>query len=177
MHMQNNYTYHEFIEACEITGNTPTSWAEQNGLNRAMPTYMKQGVRPNPETLKKLISGWPRPELGLKILAAHLKDEIERAGVSLDTIEPVIKSEKPSLSTDKYLKVIAAFMNHSPIRESMREMAHLLLLSDWAHDNPTLTEELRNELDTSIDMAAVEQGAAAMLESSAKKPKSDSKTA
>ena len=53
--MQNNYTYHEFIEACEITGSTPTSWAEQNGLNRAVPTYLKQGVRPNPETLKKLI--------------------------------------------------------------------------------------------------------------------------
>lgn len=122
-----NYLYAEFIEACDKSGVAPSSWAEQNGLNKTMPTNLKQGVRPSTETLKKLLNEWDNDEFGVKILNAYLKDEIERVGCNLDVIEPIIKGGHPQSSTlDADLKIIAEFLQRKPLRDSMHLLSEIL---------------------------------------------------
>lgn len=130
----NNYRYVEFLEACHLDGIKPSTWAVNNGLGNSMPTNLKNGIRPNIDTLKKLTNGWKNPESGLKILIAHLKDEIESAGYSLDLIH--ISAQKNSSNTDTTLdddlRTVQEYMNHRPIRESMHNLAALLKVSEWA---------------------------------------------
>ena len=122
-----NYLYTEFIEACNKSGVAPSSWAEQNGLNKTMPTNLKQGVRPSTETLKKLLNEWDNEEFGIKILNADLKDEIERVGCNLDVIEPVIKGrQSPSPTLDEDLKIVAEFLRRKPLRDSMHLLSEIL---------------------------------------------------
>lgn len=122
-----NYLYTEFIEACNKSGVAPSSWAEQNGLNKTMPTNLKQGVRPSTETLKKLLNEWDNEEFGVKILNAYLKDEIERVGCNLDVIEPIIKGRLSATSTlDDDLKIVVEFLQRRPVRDSIRMLSHIL---------------------------------------------------
>ena len=93
-----------------------------------MPTNLKNGIRPNIDTLKKLTNGWKNPESGLKILIAHLKDEIEAAGYSLDAIHisPQRNPSNTDTTLDDDLRTVQEYMNHRPIRESMHNLAALL---------------------------------------------------
>ena len=121
-----NYLYTEFIEACNKSGVAPSSWAEQNGLNKTMPTNLKQGVRPSTETLKKLLNEWVNDEFGVKILNAYLKDEIERVGCNLDVIEPIIKGRHSTSTLDDDLKIVAEFLQRRPMRESIHMLSQIL---------------------------------------------------
>lgn len=121
-----NYLYTEFIEACNKSGVAPSSWAEQNGLNKTMPTNLKQGVRPSTETLKKLLNDWDNDEFGVKILNAYLKDEIERVGCNLDVIEPIIKGGKQPSTLDDDLKIVAEFLQKRPVRDSIHMLSQIL---------------------------------------------------
>lgn len=121
-----NYLYTEFIEACNKSGVAPSSWAEQNGLNKTMPTNLKQGVRPSTETLKKLLNDWDNDEFGVKILNAYLKDEIERVGCNLDVIEPIIKGKHSTSTLDDDLKIVAEFLQRRPMRESIHMLSQIL---------------------------------------------------
>ncbi|MDX8416092.1 hypothetical protein [Intestinicryptomonas porci] len=121
-----NYLYTEFIEACNKSGVAPSSWAEQNGLNKTMPTNLKQGVRPSTETLKKLLNEWDNDEFGVKILNAYLKDEIERVGCNLDVIEPIIKGRHSTSTLDDDLKIVAEFLQRRPMRESIHMLSQIL---------------------------------------------------
>lgn len=121
-----NYLYTEFIEACNKSGVAPSSWAEQNGLNKTMPTNLKQGVRPSTETLKKLLNEWDNDEFGVKILNAYLKDEIERVGCNLDVIEPIIKGKHSTSTLDDDLKIVAEFLQRRPMRESIHMLSQIL---------------------------------------------------
>lgn len=127
----NNYFFTEFSKACQAQNTNPTAWAEANGLSTGTPTALKNGTRPSTETLKKLVSSWEKPETGVLIAAAYLKDEIERMGVSLEAIEPVIRSSAPSPKLDDALKTISEFMNREPIRDSILKLAALLEASEW----------------------------------------------
>lgn len=127
-----NNLYSVFIKTCEEYNIAPSSWAELNGLNRTMPTNLKQGVRPSVETLKVLYSSWKSREVGMKIIAAYLKDEVERVGLSLDAIEPVIKGERPAPVIDDDLEVIAKFIENKPMRAGIHRLAELLKNSEWA---------------------------------------------
>lgn len=122
-----NHLYVEFSKACAEEGIAPTLWAEKNGLNRAVPTTIKKGVRPGIDTLRKMASGWSSPESSLKIVQAYLKDELERIGVSLDDIEPVLKSAAPSPHIDADLQTLHKFMQEIPnLREGIHVVANLL---------------------------------------------------
>ena len=121
-----NYLYTEFIEACNKSGVAPSSWAEQNGLNKTMSTNLKQGVRPSTETLKKLLNEWDNDEFGVKILNAYLKDEIERVGCNLDVIEPIIKGKHSTSTLDDDLKIVAEFLQRRPMRESIHMLSQIL---------------------------------------------------
>lgn len=124
----NNYRYVEFLEACHLDAIKPSTWALTNGLGNSMPTNLKNGIRPNIDTLKKLTNGWKNPESGIKILIAHLKDEIEAAGYSLDAIHisPQRNPSNTDTTLDDDLRTVQEYMNHRPIRESMHNLAALL---------------------------------------------------
>lgn len=121
-----NYLYTEFIETCNKSGVAPSSWAEQNGINKTMPMNLKQGVRPSTETLKKLLNEWDNDEFGVKILNAYLKDEIERVGCNLDVIEPIIKGRHSTSTLDDDLKIVAEFLQRRPMRESIHMLSQIL---------------------------------------------------
>ena len=122
-----NYLYSELAQACAMEGFTLTQWAEKSGLSKAMPTDLKKGVRPGPETLKKLVHGWSVHSRGLRILEAYLKDEIERVGESLDSIQPLIKSDAATPQIDNDLDVIEAFISRAPkLRNAIHMTADLL---------------------------------------------------
>ena len=91
---KSNYLYNKLVELCDINGIAPSIWAEKNNLNNALPTLLKRGVRPNPSTLNKLITSFKAPEDRMELMAAHLKDEIIRGGLSLNVIYPTISSKK-----------------------------------------------------------------------------------
>lgn len=59
------------------------------------------GRPPSPELLKKLCNSWPHPEAGVAILAAHLRDEVNRAGIAQGRIEV----EVPKIPGDTELAI------------------------------------------------------------------------
>lgn len=147
-----NYIYNEFIEACLIEGISPSAWAERNGLGNSMPTNLKNGIRPSVETLVKLLNGFKESECGVRIIVAHLKDEAERAGVSLDKVKIRISSEAEVDSTlDDDLQTVQEYMNHRPIRESMHALAALLRVSEWSGTPQEIIAQ--GELDAAIHKA------------------------
>ena len=110
-----------------MEGISPSVWAEKNGFSSSMPTNIKNGIRPNAETLKKLVHGWSVHSRGLRILEAYLKDEIERVGESLDSIQPLIKSDAATPQIDNDLDVIEAFISRAPkLRNAIHMTADLL---------------------------------------------------
>ena len=132
-----NYLYDAFKSLAILEGTTPTRWALDHGLSSGTPTALKKGVSPQEDTLRKLFSAanWNnKPEIPLALLVAHLKDIIVNHGFNLDDIEPVLKSEQISPPLDNDLQTIAAFMTKAPIRESIKGLAALLRVSDWAND-------------------------------------------
>ncbi|MBO5849691.1 MAG: hypothetical protein J6Q47_00230 [Paludibacteraceae bacterium] len=147
----NNYRYTEFINACKKEGIAPSVWAEKNGIGNSMPTNLKNGVRPSIDTLKKMVSCWSDSDSGINILIAHLKDEIESAGSSLDEISISKSGEKHdnyTLADD--LKTVQLFMNKKPIRESMHSLAVLLKASEWAQEEDMV--ELLKQAEDSATM-------------------------
>lgn len=149
----NNYRYNEFLKACKKEGIAPYVWAERNNLGNSMPSYLKNGTRPNIETLKKLTTCWSDSDSGTNILIAHLKDEIESAGSSLDEIsisKSGEKAEKYTLADD--LKTVQLFMNKKPIRESMHSLAVLLKASEWAQEED-MVELLKAEDSATLQRA------------------------
>lgn len=123
-----NFLYTEFLEACTLEGLNPSSWAASNGLSNGTPTYIKRGIRPKLETLKKMITGWSDPNASARIAIAYLRDEIERLGFSLDQIKIELASIDNNYQTtlDDDLRTVQEYMNHRPIRESMHNLAALL---------------------------------------------------
>lgn len=92
-----------------------------------MPTNLKNGIRPSTETLKKMLSGFADSEAAKNILEAHLKDEIERSGCSLDDVVFETQNVKKQTGTlDEDLKTVQQFMNQRPLRESMHYLAVLI---------------------------------------------------
>ena len=142
--LKSNYLYNKLVELCDINGIAPSIWAEKNNLNNALPTLLKRGVRPNPSTLNKLITSFKNPEDRMELMAAHLKDEIIRGGLSLNVIYPTISSKKkysePDL--DLALQTISDFAQNQPIRDFVIRIAALLRVSEG-------TYMTRRELETS----------------------------
>ena len=131
-----NYFYLAFTEACMMEGIVPNAWTASNGFSTSTATAMKNGSRPSVDTLQKISKNWSSKEIGLKILIGHLKDEIERAGCSLDDIVLGIKNDKKQTDTlDEDLKTVQQFMNRRPIRESIHGLAVLLKRSEWARED------------------------------------------
>ncbi|MBO5254873.1 MAG: hypothetical protein J6K91_05955 [Opitutales bacterium] len=146
-----NYLYHEFLNACILDETNPTVWAEKHGLSNGTPSYIKRGVRPKLETLKKMTTGWKNKESCRLIAVAYLKDEIERLGFNLDSINISSKGETTSDSTlDDDLKTVQLFMNKKPIRESMHSLAVLLKASEWAQEEDMV--ELLKQAEDSATM-------------------------
>ncbi len=136
----NNYRYEEFLKACRSEGIAPYIWAQKNGFGNSLPSYLKNGSRPNVETLKKLATAWSDKTNGLNIIAAHLKDEVEAAGLSVDAIkistDPNASNSSSALDDD--LNTVQQFMKHRPIRESIHALAALLKVSEWSkQDEPS----------------------------------------
>ena len=130
-----NYLYEAFAQNCRQSNTTMAAWAARNNLSNSMPTNLKNGVRPTQATLEKLVHSWSDNEMRIRILQAYLKDEIERLNFTLDVLEPVRKSDRISPQIDEDLKVIAEFMRHRPIRDSIHSLATLLKVSDWAKES------------------------------------------
>lgn len=124
--MRSNF-YTAYTEACMAEGIAPNTWTTSNGFSTSTATAMKNGSRPSVDTLQKISKNWSSKEIGLKILIGHLKDEIERAGCSLDDIVLEIKNDKKQTGTlDEDLKTVQQFMNQRPLRESMHYLAVLI---------------------------------------------------
>lgn len=149
-----NYLYDEFTQACSMEGIAPSAWAYKNGLGKSIPTAIKNGIRPEVDTLQKLCSSWSTENRGIRIIQAYLKDEIERVGLTLDQIQPLIASENCAPQLDEELKTIGKLAEYVPnLREAIHVIANLLKLTDYG----------KNVENEPIDMNAVEEGAAAML--------------
>ena len=149
-----NYLYDEFTQACSMEGIAPSAWAYKNGLGKSIPTAIKNGIRPETETLQKLCTCWSTENRGIRIIQAYLKDEIERIGLTLDQIQPLVTSESRAPQLDEELKTIGKLAEYVPnLREAIHVIANLLKLTDYG-------KNIENE---PVDMKAVEQGAAAML--------------
>ncbi len=148
--MKNNF-YIAFTEACMLEGIAPSVWTTTNGFSTSTATAMKNGTRPSVDTLKKISVNWSSKEIGLKILVAHLKDEIERAGCSIDDFVLGVKGDKKQESTlDEDLKTVQQFMNRRPIRESMHGLAVLLRRSEWAREDEAKRIKAQAEQDAAM---------------------------
>lgn len=134
-----------------LEGITPSVWTTTNGFSTSTATAMKNGTRPSVDTLKKISVNWSSKEIGLKILVAHLKDEIERAGCSIDDFVLGVKGDKKQESTlDEDLKTVQQFMNRRPIRESMHGLAVLLRRSEWAREDEAKRIKAQAEQDAAM---------------------------
>ena len=63
------------------------------------------------ELLNSLCNCWSEKRAGLIVLEAHLKDEIERSGRSLDEIQPQITGQSLSPILDRDLATIQSFLD------------------------------------------------------------------
>ena len=127
-----NYLYDKLLEVCAAKNTSPNAWALASNLSTGTPTQLKHGVRPSMQTLNKLVYAWGDDKIAAEIFIAYLKDEIERMGFTLDTIEPLLKGATFTPTLDEDLKTVADFMAHAPIRESIHKFAMLLRQSEWA---------------------------------------------
>ena len=126
-----NYLYDEFTQACITENIAPSIWATQNGLNKTMPTNLKQGIRPSIETLRKLATCWSVEEKGARIIQAYMKDELERIGLSLDIIQPTMISENADPTINDALRTIENHTADIPnLREALILIANLFKYSD-----------------------------------------------
>jgi len=69
------------------TGITQRDWAERAGVDQSTVTRLVQGARPGPKLLKALCDKWRTPGIGKRLIAAYLRDEIDRAGINPDEIQ------------------------------------------------------------------------------------------
>ena len=140
-----NLLYTEFLAVCLQHKTNPSAWAVANGLSNGTPTYIKKGVRPKLETVKKMAEGWNDKTAKKRICIAYLKDEIERLGFELDEIQVGEGSSPVDLSTlDEDLKTVQRFMNQKPIRESMHKLALILKVAE--QEEPSNLIEQAEEL-------------------------------
>lgn len=132
------FLFEEFSQACQMEGVAPSVWAIKNGLGKSTPTSLKNGIRPELPTLKKLFTCWHSEEIGLRIIVAYLKDELARIGVSPDNIEPVLKNQSLTPEIDEDLATIGEFMlRQTNLRKTIHEVAALLRVSEWAKEKPS----------------------------------------
>ena len=80
-----------FKEAVKAENATYETIAARIGVSHGAIKKFVAGRPPSGDLLKKLISGFP-PDRGLKILIAHLNDEIDRAGMDTDELHVIKKS-------------------------------------------------------------------------------------
>lgn len=136
-----NLLYTEFLAVCLQNKTNPSAWAVANGLSNGTPTYIKKGVRPKLETVKKMAEGWNDKTAKKRICIAYLKDEIERMGFRLDEIQVGEGSSPADLSTlDEDLKTVQRFMNQKPIRESMHKLALILKVAEQEEPSNLIAE-------------------------------------
>lgn len=72
---------------------------------------MKESKGIPDKLLIALCSSWDDRRTGLLILEAHLKDEIERAGCSLDEIQPQITGEVRNPALDSDIAAIQSYLS------------------------------------------------------------------
>jgi hypothetical protein len=134
-----------------------TQWAESNGINKSTIHLFTKGRRPNDMLLAKLATAWSRPEIGLEILKAHLIDEIERTGLNIDSIEPVIKGHSPAPELDRDLDLLREFLHKEPdLRAVIHKLADTAKLAMGTENQPTLqkkklTQEEEDELNALLE--------------------------
>lgn len=135
---KNSFLYDELEDACASIGMSPTAWLKMNGFSTGTSTTLKSGVRPLLETVKSLSSKWNR-DIGLRIVRAYLMDELDRIGIpQADFSVEISKNESQNDSPEAFcddLKIIQHFMKHRPIRRSIRALAEILKVSEWAQED------------------------------------------
>ena len=104
---------------------TQTELSKMSGVRQSDISKLFNGLikRVSHDTLNALCNCWEDPMTGLRILSAHLEDEVELSGRSLDEIEPVIKGNSPAPELDTDLKLLQEFLYAEP---DLRGAIHLL---------------------------------------------------
>lgn len=149
---KNSFLYDELEDACASIGMSTTAWLKSNGFSTGTSTTLKSGTRPLIETVKSLSAKWNK-YVGFRIIRAYLMDELDRIGVPQANFAVEI-SDTQDDSCETFcadLKVIQHFMKHREIRRSIRALAEILKVSEWAQED--------GYFDTSDAMAQAEQDA------------------
>jgi hypothetical protein len=82
------------------------------GMTQAsLSIIINKGVRPKEETLKRIVSCWKQKEQRLRVLIAHLQDEVSRADVNASEIS--ITSSQ--MDDDHSLHILAESYNSDPL--------------------------------------------------------------
>lgn len=109
-----------FHSALSVHNLSISDWGKKYGVQRtAVYNTTSKGVKPNDALLKAMCTNWPDRQTVLSIAKAHLEDEIERLGVSIDEITPIITGVQadPNLEED-----LALIKSESPRNTDLREL-------------------------------------------------------
>lgn len=135
---KNSFLYDELEDACASIGMSTTAWLKSNGFSTGTSTTLKSGTRPLIETVKSLSTKWNK-DIGLRIIRAYLMDELDRIGASQANFAVEISRDgSQDDSCEAFcedLKVIQHFMKHREIRRSIRALAEILKVSEWAQED------------------------------------------
>ncbi|HVU38047.1 MAG TPA: hypothetical protein VHC95_06910 [Opitutales bacterium] len=116
-----------FHAALNETGTTFRAWSEAAGVNyRTAHHCLNRGSQPNDKLLRAFVSKWPRPEIGINILRAYLRDEVRRAGFSAEDVEVLLPGELPGPSLDKDLVTLREYLlKHPDLAGALKSMARI----------------------------------------------------
>lgn len=133
-------------QEASAAGFTQGKLAELTNVTQgAISQLIAKGYRAAPATLRQLTHCWPKPGTGIKILTAHLFDEIKRAGHAPENFE--IRSHGTSI-----LNIPTAFEEDLAYLRITSEQVPIL--RELIHNIVALTQEELSKLGPFNEMAA-----------------------
>jgi hypothetical protein len=103
------------------------AWAKAAGINYTTAhTCLSRDARPNDKLLRAFCTKWPRPDIGINLLRAYLRDEVRRAGFSAGDVEVLLPGELAGPNLDKDLLTLRDYLLRQPdMREAIKAMARI----------------------------------------------------
>lgn len=122
-----NSTVEVFLASLVEEKTCKKRFAERSGIHPSRITNMLQGRQIGSDLLIALSHNWDNPETGKRILIAHLRDEIERAGHTVDDFQIELKAQGDDPDLTSALQVLDKVIHHKQdIRENIIELARML---------------------------------------------------
>jgi transcriptional regulator with XRE-family HTH domain len=123
---------------------TQMEFAHRSGLSQpTLQQIISTAVRISPQSLTAVTHNWPHVSTSARVLIAHLRDEIFRAGWDPENTLEIQPKNGPNVRTqaEKNLEILRAHISDENLAELIARLANLIKRADEAKKYPTSSEK------------------------------------